>query len=106
MGVSGQCHVLAALPPGKGHDSYLTETWVGHRGGADRCRKSRPLPGFDPRTVQPVASSPQTETRKTEFCSGIACLITYHNHHHHLHHYAYYFRTLTRHADTRYTIIQ
>ena len=30
--------------------------WVGPRAGLDRCGKSRPIPGFDPRTVQPVAS--------------------------------------------------
>jgi hypothetical protein len=29
---------------------------VGTSAGLDRCRKSRPLPGFNPRTVQPVAS--------------------------------------------------
>jgi len=29
---------------------------VGPRTGLDRCGKSRPPPGFDPRTVQPVAS--------------------------------------------------
>jgi hypothetical protein len=29
---------------------------VGRRAGLDRCRKSRPPPGIDPRTVQPVAS--------------------------------------------------
>ena len=29
---------------------------MGHRAGLDRCGKSRPTPGFDPRTVQPVAS--------------------------------------------------
>jgi len=28
---------------------------VGPRVGLDRCAKSRPPPGFDPRTVQPVA---------------------------------------------------
>jgi hypothetical protein len=28
---------------------------VGPRTGLDRCGKSRPPPGFDPRTVQPVA---------------------------------------------------
>jgi hypothetical protein len=27
---------------------------VGPRNGPDRCGKSLPLPGFDPRTVQPV----------------------------------------------------
>ena len=30
--------------------------WVGHIDGLDRCGKSRILPGFDPRTVPPVAS--------------------------------------------------
>ena len=30
--------------------------WVGPRAGLDRCGKSRPPPGLDPRTVQPVAS--------------------------------------------------
>jgi len=29
---------------------------VGPRAGLDRFGKSRSLPGFDPRTVQPVAS--------------------------------------------------
>jgi len=28
---------------------------VGPRGGVDRCGKSHPPPGFDPRTVQPLA---------------------------------------------------
>ena len=30
--------------------------WVGPRAGLERCGKSRPPPGFDSRTVQPVAS--------------------------------------------------
>jgi len=29
---------------------------MGPRAGLDGCKKSRPPPGFDPRTVQPVAS--------------------------------------------------
>ena len=29
---------------------------MGPRTGLDRCEKSRPAPGFDPRTVQSVAS--------------------------------------------------
>ena len=36
---------------------HCTGGWVCHRAGLDRCGKSRPpAPGFDPRTVQPVAS--------------------------------------------------
>jgi hypothetical protein len=30
--------------------------WVGHKVGLDGCGKSRPPPGFDSRTFQPVAS--------------------------------------------------
>ena len=30
--------------------------WVGPRASLDLCGKSRLAPGFDPRTVQPVAS--------------------------------------------------
>jgi len=36
--------------------THCTGGWVGPRAGLDRCGKSRPLPGFDPRTVQPVGS--------------------------------------------------
>ena len=38
------------------HNRTSTEGWVGPRAGLDRCGKSRPPPGFDPRTVRPVAS--------------------------------------------------
>ena len=42
-------------PPGK--TPYpLYRRLGGPRGGLDGCEKSRPPPGFDPRTVQPVAS--------------------------------------------------
>ena len=36
--------------------TYCTRGWVGPRTGLDVCGKSRPPPGFDPRTVQPLAS--------------------------------------------------
>ena len=36
--------------------THCTGDWMGLRAGLDRCGKSRPPPGFDPRTVQPVAS--------------------------------------------------
>ena len=35
--------------------THCIEGWVGLRAGQDGCGKSRPS-GFDPRTVQPVAS--------------------------------------------------
>ena len=36
--------------------THRTGGWVGPRAGLDGCGKSRPPPGFDPRTIQPVAS--------------------------------------------------
>jgi len=55
MVVGGQRHAPAALP------LVMTGThciggWVGPRAILDRCGKSHLPPGFDPRTVQPVAS--------------------------------------------------
>jgi hypothetical protein len=41
MGVGGQHHVSAALPPGKRPGTHCTGGWVGPRAGVDRCRKSR-----------------------------------------------------------------
>ena len=55
MGVGGERHGPAALPPGK--------TWYplcrklgGPQSLSGRVRKISLPPGFDPRTVQPVAS--------------------------------------------------
>jgi hypothetical protein len=56
MGVGGHLHAPAALPPGMRPGSHCIGGWVGPRAGLDSCKKSRPLPGFDPRTVQPVVS--------------------------------------------------
>jgi len=55
MGVSGQRHTLADLPPGKTRcPSYrrLDEP----QGRSGRVRNISPPRGFDPRTVQPVTS--------------------------------------------------
>jgi len=52
----GQRHTPAALYPWERPGTHCTGGWMGPRAGLDRCRKSRPPPGFDPRTVQPVAS--------------------------------------------------
>ena len=56
------CTVL--LPPGDNPTAvnkyiisyHCTGGWVGLRAGLDRCGKSLPTPGFDPRTVHPVGS--------------------------------------------------
>ena len=56
MGVGGQRHVPAALPPGKTrYPSY--RTLGGPEGRSGRVQKLSPVPGFDPRTVQPVTSN-------------------------------------------------
>jgi hypothetical protein len=54
-GVGGQRHVPAALHPGKTqYPLYRRFGWSQDRSG--RGRKISPPPGFDSRTVQPVAS--------------------------------------------------
>ena len=44
------------LYPREQRGTHFTGGWVGPRAGLDWYGKSRPTPGFDPRTVQPVAS--------------------------------------------------
>jgi hypothetical protein len=53
--VDGQRHAPAALTPGKNRYP-LYRRLGGHQGRSGRVRKISPPPGFDPRTVQPVAS--------------------------------------------------
>jgi hypothetical protein len=57
MGVGGQRHAPAALFPVKRDGTHFTGGWVGIRIGVDGFGKSRPPPGFDPNTLQPVAGS-------------------------------------------------
>jgi hypothetical protein len=56
MEVGGQRHAPAALPPGKRPCTHCKGEWVGPRTGVDGFGKFRRPPGFDLRTVQPVAS--------------------------------------------------
>ena len=44
------------LTPLERTGAHCTESWVGPRAGVDGWGNTRPPPGFDPRTVQPVAS--------------------------------------------------
>ena len=55
IGVGGQHHAPAALPPGKTRYP-LYKRLGGPQCRSGRVRKISPQPGFDPRTVQPVAS--------------------------------------------------
>jgi hypothetical protein len=55
MGVGGQHHAPAALPPGK--TQYpLYRRLGGSHGWSGQVWKISPPPGFDPLTIQPVAS--------------------------------------------------
>ena len=54
--VSQQPTPAALPPPPEIPVTHCTAGWVGPRAGLDVCRKSRPSPGFNPRTVEPVAS--------------------------------------------------
>jgi hypothetical protein len=55
MGVGGQHHAPAALPPGKTRYP-LYKRLDGPQARSGRVRKISPQPGFDPRIVHPVAS--------------------------------------------------
>ena len=55
MGMSGQRHLPDALPPGKTRYPLYRRLGV-PQGRSGRVRKISPPPGFDPRTVQSVAS--------------------------------------------------
>ena len=56
MGVCGQRHAPAVLPPGRRPGTHCIGGWVGPRAGLEGCGKPRSMPGFDPRAVRPVAS--------------------------------------------------
>ena len=56
MVVVDQSHTSATLPPGKRPGTHYKGGWVGPRARLEGCGKSRLSPGFDPRTVHPVAS--------------------------------------------------
>ena len=55
MGVGGQHHAPAALPPGKDPVPIYTRLG-GHQGRSGQVQKISPPPGIDPWTVQPVVS--------------------------------------------------
>jgi hypothetical protein len=55
MGVGGQRHAPAALPPGKETRYPLYRRLDGPQGWSGQVRKISPPPGFDSLTVQPVS---------------------------------------------------
>jgi hypothetical protein len=73
MGVGGQRHAPAALPPRKTRYPFYRRLG-GPQGRYGWCGKSRPRLGFDPRTVQPIAGlfvNQEVQISSTE------CLVKY-----------------------------
>ena len=56
MGVGNQGGASAALPPGRKVGTHYLVGWVELRAGVGGCEKSRLPMGFDPQTVQTLAS--------------------------------------------------
>jgi len=54
-GVDSQCHATAVLLPRKRASTLYTGGWLGTRASLDGNGKSRPPPGFDLRTIRPIA---------------------------------------------------
>jgi hypothetical protein len=69
MGVGGQRHAPADLPPGKTRYP-LHRRLGGLQGRSGKVRKISPPPGFDPRTIQPVASR-YIEYTRLNFKGGV-----------------------------------
>ena len=62
-------HAPAALYSRERPGTHCIGSWVGPRAGLERCGKFPPPPGFDPRTVQPVAS------RYTDYATRLIAFI-------------------------------
>ena len=57
MGVGGKGHAtLRPFYPWGIRSTHCIGGWVGFTVGLEGCGESRPLPGIDPRAVQPVAN--------------------------------------------------
>jgi hypothetical protein len=76
MGVNGQRHDPAALPPGKTRYP-LCRRLGGPQGRSGQVRKISPPPEFGPRTVQPVGSRKPTELSRPMFHVMIVIMCCY-----------------------------
>jgi hypothetical protein len=74
MRLGGQRHAPAAWPPGKTRYPFYSKLG-GPQGWSGRVRKVSPPPGFDPRTIQPLANCypgpPLTRVLNTKCSSWI-----------------------------------
>ena len=71
MGMGGHRQALAALPPGTTRYP-LYRRLGGPQGRSGRVRKISPVLGFDPRTVQPIAS------RYTDWATPVPNFVLWH----------------------------
>ena len=73
----GQRHALAALYP-RGKTRYpFYRRLGGPQGRSGQVRKISPPPGFDPRTVQPVASHYTDNATRPTLQHKVACILTF-----------------------------
>jgi hypothetical protein len=77
MGLGVQRHATVALPPGKRRGTHSIGGWVGPRAGLEGLLKISTLPGFDPRTVQLLASryTDPHQYVKTLYCNVVLLLL-------------------------------
>ena len=75
--MKGQRHAPVALYPRERPGTHCTGGWMGPRAGLDRCGKSCPPPGFDPRTAQPVASRYTHWATRPTIC--LYCFFTFYS---------------------------
>jgi hypothetical protein len=73
VGVKCQRHATVAFYSRERPGTHWTGDWMDPRAGLDRCGKSRPPPGFDPRTVQPVASR-YTDCATWSTATDVSCI--------------------------------
>ena len=72
MGLGDQSHVLAAIPPGKDTRHPIIRI-DGLSSPSERIRKTSSQPGFEPRTIQAVASRYFDDTITAATCKNTSC---------------------------------
>jgi hypothetical protein len=80
MVVSGQLHAPAALSPGKNVGIHSIAGWMGPRADLDSFGEEKmflPMPGYEPRTVQPIGNRYTDTEKKPVFLIYSLSLLNY-----------------------------
>jgi hypothetical protein len=77
MHVGDHSEASAALSPGKRPNTHFTAGSVGFKAGLNGCGRSRPLQGFDLRTVQPFSESLFCENLRIWFVANKTVLLKF-----------------------------